>query len=57
LKLKKKLKPKLINELIDIKESRGDILSFSQNYLVNLFERHEFVSNILENYKKKEIKR
>lgn len=56
MKLKKKLKPKLINELIDIKESRGDILSFSQNYLVNLFERHEFVSNILENYKKKKLK-
>ncbi len=55
MKIKKKLKPKLIDELIAITESRDDILRFSQSYLANLFARHELVLNILANHREKKF--
>lgn len=55
MKIKRNLKGKLINELFELRDSRNEIESFTNNFLINFSYRHYFMSSLLEDYKDKKL--
>ena len=51
----KKLKPKLIDELNELKQSRGELYKFTTNFTLNLSLRMNSIQYILNEYKIKKI--
>lgn len=53
MKLKKKLKPRIVNEIIELRDSREDVHNFMTNFLQNVGLRYDFIHHLLKEYKTK----
>lgn len=53
MKLKKKLKPIIVNEIIELRDSREDVHNFMTNFLQNVGLRYDFIHHLLTEYKTK----
>lgn len=56
MKIRNKLKPKVVNEIIELRDSREDVLNFMTNFLENVGLRYNFIHDLLKDYKAKEQK-
>ncbi|MGG3124025.1 hypothetical protein ABEP18_25910 [Priestia megaterium] len=53
-KIKRKIKPNLLNELVDLKHNRTDFNDFSLNFISNLSQRYNLMRHVL---KSKELRK
>jgi len=56
VRIKYKLKPKVINEIVELRDSREDIINFMTNFLENIAPRYEIMHKLLYDYKAMEQK-
>lgn len=57
MKIKHKLKPKVVNEIVELRDSREDIMNFMANFLENIGLRYDFIHTLLNEYKTKKEKK
>jgi hypothetical protein len=56
VKIRNKLRPKVVNEIIELRDSREDVLKVLVNFLENIGLRYDFIHTLISDHNSKEKK-